>query len=195
MMTITRRDSQRHTYDEYLTWPEDGLTELIDGVAYVREPPAPAPIHQAIVGELYHQIRTALEGTSSRVYVAPLDVRLPNADETDEKIETVVQPDVLIVRDRYRIDRRGLRGAPDWLAEVLSPGTAGHDLLCKIPVYERAGVPEVWLLYPTDRKVTLYQLDGRLYGRPAIIEMKGQTALTAVPNVTIDWDRLLKQLE
>jgi Uma2 family endonuclease len=50
-----------------------------------------------------------------------------------------VQPDVFIVCDLEKIDRRGIRGAPDWLAEVLSPDTAGHDQILKLPAYERAG--------------------------------------------------------
>lgn len=40
------RDTLRHTYADFLTWPEDERTELIDGIAYVREPPAPSRCHQ-----------------------------------------------------------------------------------------------------------------------------------------------------
>lgn len=193
-MALTQRDTHYHTYGDYLTWSDDQRIELIDGTAYVKEPPAPSPLHQGMAGELYHQIRAALEGTPCRVYMAPLDVRLPKSDEPNEKIDTVVQPDVLIVCDRRRMDTRGMRGAPDWLAEVLSPSTAGHDLVNKVPVYERAGVPEVWLIHPTDRTLTLYRLEAGRYGRPTILELKGQTPLTAVPGIIIDWDRLLAQL-
>jgi len=193
-MALTQRDRQHHTYGEYLTWSDDHREELIDGVAYVREPPAPSPTHQELVGELHHEIRGALEGKPCRVYIAPLDVRLPKSDEADEKIDTVVQPDVFIVCDRRKIDQRGMRGAPDWLAEVLSPSTASHDQIIKVPVYERAGVPEVWLIHPTDRTLAIYRLEDGRYGRPTILELKGQTALTAVPGVSIDWDRLLSQL-
>jgi Uma2 family endonuclease len=193
-MALTQRDTQHHTYGEYLTWSDDPREELIDGVAYVREPPAPSPTHQELVGGLYHEIRGALEGKPCRVYIAPLDVRLPKSDEADEKIDTVVQPDVLIVCDRRKIDQRGMRGAPDWLAEVLSPSTASHDQIIKVPVYERAGVPEVWLIHPTDRTLAIYRLEDGRYGRPTILELKGQTPLTAVPGVSIDWDRLLSQL-
>jgi len=42
-MTLPRRDTQYHTYGEYLTWPDDRREELIDGVAYIKEPPAPTP--------------------------------------------------------------------------------------------------------------------------------------------------------
>jgi len=138
--------------------------------------------------------RCALEGRSCRVYVAPLDVRLPRSDESDDKIETVVQPDVFIVCDRGKTDERGVRGAPDWLAEVLSPSTASYDQGVKIPLYERAGVPEVWLIHPTDRTLTIYRLEAGRYGCAAVLELKGQTPITSVSGVTIDCDRLLANL-
>jgi len=190
-MPVTPRDTKRHTYGDYLEWSRDYGDEIIDGVAYVREPPSPSRIHQELVGELSYQLRCALEGISYRVYVAPFDVRLPRSDEPDDEIETVVQPDVLIVCDRGKIDERGVRGAPDWLAEVLSPSTASYDQSVKVPLYERAGVPEVWLIHPTDRTLAIYRLEGDRYGRPIYQELKGQTLLSAVPSVSIDWDRAM----
>lgn len=194
-MTVRRRDTQHHTYGDYLTWPDDQRYELIDGVAYLMAPPAPSPTHQELVGELHYQARTALEGKRCRVYVAPFDVRLPKDDEMDDQVDTVVQPDVFIVCDRRKVDGRGLRGAPDWIAEVLSPATASHDQIVKVPTYERAGVPEVWLIHPTDRILSIYRLAAARYTRPAILEMKGQTSMSAVPGVTIDWDRLLASID
>lgn len=189
-MALPRRDTLHHTYGEYLNWPDEEHYELISGVAYVKEPPAPLRSHQELVGELYHQIRLALKGKSCRVYVAPFDVRLPEAGEADDRIVTVVQPDVIIVSDLHKLDERGMRGAPDWVAEVLSPSTAGHDQIIKLPVYERAGVREVWLVQPTDRTLTIYRLEGERYGRPIVLELKGRTAISAIPDVTIDWDSL-----
>jgi Uma2 family endonuclease len=193
-MAVTQRDTQRHTYGDYLEWSRDYGDEIIDGVAYVREPPSPSLVHQELVAELWHQLRCALEGRSCRVYVAPLDVRLPRSDESDDQIETVVQPDVFIVCDRAKTDERGVRGAPDWLAEVLSPSTASYDQRVKIPLYERAGVPEVWLIHPTDRTLAIYRLEGGRYGRPIYQELKGQTLLSAVLDVSIDWDRMMTRL-
>jgi Uma2 family endonuclease len=141
-MPVNRRDTQRHTYSDYLEWSRDYGDEVIDGVAYVREPPSPSLIHQELVVEFSYQLRSALEGRSCRAYVAPLDVRLPRSDESDDKIDTVVQPDVFVVCDLGKTDGRGVRGAPDWLAEVLSPSTVNYDQKVKIPLYERAGVPE-----------------------------------------------------
>jgi len=125
------------------------------------------------------------------VYVAPFDVRLPKSAEQDDQVDTVVQPDVLIVCDLQKIDARGMRGAPDWIAEVLSPYTSSHDQAVKLPAYERAGVREVWHVHPIDRTLAIYQLEAGRYGRASILELKGKTQIAAVPGVTIDWDEVL----
>jgi Uma2 family endonuclease len=188
---MTLRNTHYHTYGDYLTWSGTYGDEVIDGAAYVREPPGPSPSHQGIVIQLGRQVANALEGKPCRVYVAPFDIRLPKSNEEDDQVDTVVQPDVFIVCDLQKIDARGMRGAPDWIAEVLSPSTADRDRVVKLPVYERTGVKEVWLVDPIDRTLTLYRLEGGRYGSPILLELKGQTELTAVPGVTIDWDRVL----
>ena len=193
-MTLPRRDAQYHTYGDYLIWSRTSGDELIDGTAYVKEPPSPTLPHQVIAGELYRQARNALEGTIWRVLVAPLDVRLPKSDERDEDVDTVVQPDVFITGDHQKLDYRGMRGAPDWLAEVLSPGTARYDRTLKIAAYERAGVSEVWLISPGDRTVTIYRLEKGHYGRPTVLQLNGKTQLAAVPGVTINWDSIITEI-
>ena len=188
-MTYHQRDTLHYTYADYLAWPDSKSGELIDGIAYVREPPAPSRCHQELVGALYLQVGLALEGRRCRAYVAPFDIRLPKAGESDDDIDTVVQPDVFIVCDPTKLDARGMRGAPDWLAEVLSPTTSSHDRLVKLPIYERAGVLEVWLIDPIDRRLTIYRLENGRYGCPTVHELEGRTAISAVPGVTVDWGR------
>ena len=193
-MKLRKRDTHYHTYADYLTWSATYGDEVIDGTAYVREPPSPSPSHQWLAGELHRQIATVLKGKPCRVCMAPFDVRLPKSTEEDGQIDTVVQPDVFIVCDLQKFDARGVRGAPDWLAEVLSPGTTRHDKRVKLPVYERAGVREVWLIDPIDRTLTLYRLKGGRYGRATSLELKGQTPITAVPGVSIDWEQVLAEI-
>lgn len=193
-MAVLKRDSDYHTYADYLVWSRSHGDELIDGTAWVREPPSPLPAHQIVVGEIYRQIRNALEGKAARVYCAPFDIRLPKSDEADDLVDTVVQPDVFIVSDLQKLDARGVRGSPVWLAEVLSPSTARHDQVVKLPAYERAGVREVWLIHPIERTLRIYLLEGACYGRETLVELKGQTQLTAVPDVTVDWDSALADI-
>lgn len=175
-----------HTYGDYLIWSRTSGDELIDGTAYVKEPPSPSMPHQAIAGELHRQISNILK-RPPRVFIAPFDVRLPKSNERDDLVDTVVQPDVFIVCDPAKLDFRGCRGAPDWIAEVLSPGTSRYDQFKKIPVYERAGVREVWLIQPSDLTVAIYRLADGSYEQPTVSKLKGRTALTAMSGVSIRW--------
>jgi Uma2 family endonuclease len=193
-MTVFKRDAQHHTYADYLVWSRTYGDELVDGAAYVREPPSPSPSHQIVVGEIYRQGANALQDKPSRIFIAPFDVRLPKSTEHDDEVDTVVQPDILIVCDAQKIDGRGMRGAPDWVAEVLSPGTGSYDQKVKVPAYERAGVREVWLVHPVDRTLRVYRLQAGSYGRATLLDLKGKTSLTVVPDVTIDWEQVLAKL-
>lgn len=188
-MGLPLRDSKLHTYGEYLTWPENVRYELINGEAYLMAP-APSVDHQRLVGDLFRQIADALDAHGCEAFIAPFDVRLPRGDEADESVDTVVQPDLTIVCDPEKIDRRGCRGAPDWVIEVLSPATAAHDQTVKLGAYERASVPECWFVHPTDRTVTVYRLANGHYGRPDIFELAGTLPCHTVESVTIDWERI-----
>ncbi|MBL8473693.1 MAG: Uma2 family endonuclease [Rhodocyclaceae bacterium] len=187
-MNLPKRDFQFHTYAEYCTWPDDQRYELIDGVAYAMN--APNRMHQEFVGELYFQIAAALRDRPCRIYVSPFDVRLPRRNEADEQVTTVLQPDLLIVCDPSKLDERGCRGAPDWVAEILSPATASYDHILKRSAYEAAGVGEYWLVHPVDRMLTVYRLEHGRYGIPQYYELSGRLALGVLPEVEVDWEQL-----
>ena len=186
-------DLEHYTYADYQTWPEEVRYELIDGTAYLMAP-APTLDHQEVAGEIYRQFGNALEGKPCRPFIAPVDVRLPKAQESDGLIDTVLQPDVLVVCDPGKLDRRGVRGAPELVVEVLSPGTASHDHVRKRRVYERAGVLEFWLVHPVDRMVTVYRLIDGEYGKPDVHELSGETPVGVLPGVAIQWDALVARL-
>jgi Uma2 family endonuclease len=192
-MGLALKDTLSHCYGDYLTWSDDQRYELIDGAAYLMAP-APDVAHQDVAGEIYFQIRQALQGKPCRAFIAPIDVRLPKYAEADDQIDTVVQPDVLVVCDPNKIDRRGIRGAPDWIVEVLSPSTAGHDQIKKRRLYEHHGVREYWLVHPVDRVLTVYRLQDNEYGKPEIVELKGETAVGILPEIVIQWDELAARL-
>ena len=192
-MAFALEKDKHYTYRDYLTWPDDVRCELIDGVVYMMSP-APLLTHQDVVGEIFRQAANALRGKTCRVLVAPLDVRLPRHGEVDEDTDIVVQPDVMVVCDPAKLDRRGVRGAPDWVVEVLSPSSAGRDQIEKRHLYERHGVLEYWLVHPTDRVLTVYRLQNGEYGKPDIFELQGLTPVGVLPGVSIDWDALAPYL-
>jgi Uma2 family endonuclease len=185
-MGLALRDKKMHTYGDYLTWPDEVRYELIDGVAYAMSP-APGRFHQELAGEIYRQIANALLGKICRPFIAPVDVRLPKGHESNDEVETVVQPDVFVVCDPSKLDARGVSGAPDWIVEVLSPSTAAHDQTIKLKRYERAGVREYWLVHPMDRTVIVYTLVGDSFERPQIYELIGTLSATILPELVIDW--------
>jgi Uma2 family endonuclease len=191
-MGLPQRDALHHTYADYRSWPENVRYELLNGTAFLMSP-APSRQHQELLGELFYQVRAGLDGKPCRAFIAPLDVRLPKGTEQDDSIDTVVQPDLLVVCDRAKVDDRGVRGAPDWIVEVLSPATAAHDQTIKLAAYERAGVPEVWLVHPVDRVLSIYRLAGASFARPLIHELRGRTAVLAISGLAIDWDSMQAQ--
>ena len=142
----------RYTYAEYCTWDDSGgkRWELIDGEVF--EMSAPSRAHQGILMELSRQFSNYLRGKPCKTYAAPFDVRL-NADGADD---TVVQPDLLVVCDRKKLDDKGCIGAPDLIVEILSPSTAGRDRLVKMQLYQRVGVREYWLVDPDTKSVQVY---------------------------------------
>jgi len=192
-MGFALEQDKHYTYRDYLTWPDDFRCELIDGKIYLMTP-APLLAHQDVAGEIFTQAKLALRGKSCRAFIAPVDVRLPSPAEADENTDVVVQPDVFVVCDVGKLDRRGVRGAPDWVVEVLSPSTAGKDQIEKRRIYERHGVLEYWLVHPTDRILTIYRLINGEFGKPDIYPLEEQTPVAVLPGVTIDWNELAPYL-
>ncbi|CAK0767039.1 Uma2 family endonuclease [Gammaproteobacteria bacterium] len=193
-LPAVRRDDH-FTYGDYCTWPGDERWELIDGVPYAMAP-APSRFHQGAVVELTRQIANQLLNRPCQVFAAPFDVRLPKASEADKTIDTVVQPDIVVVCDERKLDRQGCRGAPDWIIEVLSPATAQYDQITKLRLYERHGVAEVWLVHPTDRVVTVYRLGSdKTYGRPLVMALEGALSPADFPDLVIEWAWVAKRLE
>lgn len=95
-----------YTYKDYLLWPENERWEIIDGRAF-NMTPAPSTNHQRVLGEFFLSFKEFLRGKTCEVFVSPFDVRLPRSSEKAEDATTVVQPDLAIICDARKIDRRG----------------------------------------------------------------------------------------
>jgi len=166
---------RRFTYEDYRTWPDDERWELIDGIPFRMD--APSEYHQQISGNLFFALRGYLTGKTCKAYHAPFDVRL----YIDGIKDTVVQPDILVICDLDIIDRRGAKGAPDLVIEILSPSNAEKDQVLKLAKYEKHGVKEVWMIDPIRKIVFVYILNqfGR-YGKPIIYQNSNDTVKATV---------------
>ena len=141
-----------YTYEDYLTWDDDARYEIIDGVAYAHA--APSTAHQRISGEVFRQLANFLRDKPCNVFPAPYAVRL----HTVEGKDSVVEPDILVVCDKTKIDDQGCTGAPDLIIEILSSSTAAYDMVIKFNTYLQAGVREYWIVDPDSRIVNVYVL-------------------------------------
>ena len=65
-------------------------------------------------------------------------------------------PDVFIVCAPEQIVRRNIKGAPDFVLEVISPGTSKRDYVFKLQKYANAGVREYWIVDPYQKRVLVY---------------------------------------
>ncbi len=189
-MAVAVKSEKLFTYGDYLQWGEDESWELIDGVAYNMSP-APSRKHQEIVAKIFHAIYGFLEGNQCKVYLAPFDVRLPEKNESDEEIGTVVQPDISVFCETSKLDERGARGAPDFIAEILSPHTAQRDLTTKFELYERHGVREYWIVHPNDKIVQVFLLNEQgKYNTARVYTSTDVVSVPALPGLEIDFSFL-----
>ena len=150
---------QRYSYADYLTWTDDKMWELIDGIVYAFS--APFLKHARATATFFGKTWSHINRRKGKceIFTAPFDVRLPiNGETVDNKIYNVVQPDICVICDPSKLDERGCIGAPDLIVEVISPSTCKKDINLKLHLYEKTGVKEYWVVYPNDKAVTVFLL-------------------------------------
>ena len=186
MASLPLPKEEGFTYGDYLSWTDEGRWELIDGDVYDMSA-APAIDHQRLIVELVSTIHNFLSDRECEVFVAPFDVRLPRADEADELIRDVVQPDIVVVCDPEKLDKRGCRGAPDWIIEILSPSTAAKDHIEKLALYERSGVKEYWIVFPAYGIIDVHLLgeEGR-YAKPKSYAEEDKIESVTLPGLILE---------
>ena len=156
-MLPLKKEEKHYTYADYANRGDNVRYELIDGVIYMMAPPSSA--HQRISRELLLQLGHFLRGKPCEVFAAPFSVRL-SADAGDD---TVVEPDLLVVCDKSKIDKKGCNGAPDMVIEIVSPSSGRKDRVLKLNKYSRAGVREYWIVDPDSKTISVHTLENGRY--------------------------------
>ena len=70
-----------------------------------------------------------------------------------------LEPDISVICDPSKLDEKGCHGAPDWIIEIVSPGSRSMDYYKKLFKYRTAGVREYWVLDPEKEVVTVYNFE------------------------------------
>ena len=145
--------NKEYTIDDIYALPDGQRAELIDGRIYMMAPPTRR--HQQILGALYRKIADFIDrkGGSCEVDIAPFAVFL-NADD-----KNYVEPDISIICDTDKLTDTGCTGAPDWIIEIVSPGSRRMDYYTKLFKYRTAGVREYWIVDPEKNRITVYSFE------------------------------------
>lgn len=148
------------TYEDLQSLPEGVIGEILSGELYT-QPRRPANLHALVTSGLSMDLGGAFHrgrgGPGGWFIIYEPELHLG----TD-----IVVPDMAGWR-RERLgqipDEPFFTLAPDWVCEVISPGTARRDRTLKLEVYRREEVEHYWLVDPRAQTIEILRLDGEGY--------------------------------
>lgn len=148
------------TLEQYNALPEDIKAEVFDGqISYMA---SPSRIHQALSLELSSLLNSYIKRKKGpcTVLPAPFDVKLSDTPLT------IVQPDIMIICDKEKLNEKMCNGAPDFIIEIVSPSNQADDYIRKLYYYKNYGVREYWIVDPKRKSVTVNYFEGNLFNVP-----------------------------
>lgn len=190
-MTLSSLDkSKTYTVADYLSWDFPERVELINGKVYELMP-GPSPFHQKITAAIFVAFDSFLKNKPCDVFFAPIDVYLPGGSVND----TVLQPDICVICDRTKIQKRGCFGAPDIVVEILSPGNTTKELKLKYKAYEEAGVKEYWVVSPLYQLLQVYRLVNGKFEQEQVKSGGDLVYSQALPGFVLDLNEVFKDTQ
>lgn len=146
---------KKATYEDLYHIPENMTGEIIGGELFVT--PRPSRRHTSAAsmlgGELIPPYRLGRGGPGGWVIIIEPEVGLG---------EDIVVPDLAgWKRERFPVEEphNWISIAPDWVCEVLSPGTVRKDKIKKMPIYARHEVRYAWLVDPLEKTLETFHLE------------------------------------
>ena len=140
----------RYTIADLDRFPDDGQRyELVEGMLIVT--PTPGMAHEVVIHRLHMALGNFLDPAGSAYVVG--------RSEIEKGERTHLEPDLLVIPSRYRLDTPWKRVGEWWLAvEVFSRSSVIYDREIKAGVYLELGVAEVWLVDPRDETIEARRL-------------------------------------
>jgi Uma2 family endonuclease len=148
-MNVVKKENNYTLVDIYAL-PDGERAELIDGQIYNMTPPSRT--HQRLLNFINTEINLYIRKNAGtcEVYPAPFAVFLNDDDNN------YVEPDISVICDTSKLNDKGCHGAPDWIVEIVSPGSKRMDYLIKLFKYRSAGVKEYWIVDSEKNRITVY---------------------------------------
>ena len=156
------------------------IYELFDGEIMKRS--APSLIHQRISRKLLGKMDAYIEEKKlGEVFSAPVDL---NLDE-----HNAFQPDLAFIsKERSFLIEDGdyIKGAPDLVVEIISPGTVKKDRVIKKDLCERFAVREYWLVDPLNKGIEIYIMQEDKYVLHDLQEISGKINSTVLTGFELE---------
>ncbi len=156
MPPVLQPQPEKITLEQYEALPEGKRAEVFDGVLY--DMASPSQIHQSLSMQLCTVINNYIirkKGICS-IFSAPFYVKL------SDKPLIIVQPDIMVICDKSKLDGKRCNGAPDFIIEIVSPGNPADDYIRKLYHYENCGVREYWIADPRKKTITVNYFEGNI---------------------------------
>lgn len=139
--------------DKSLTYVEDLTPHLIQGKVLI----TPHSLnHNRAARNIFRLFDNYLDGKDSEVFSWGVTLFLTAMHR--------LLPDMMVVCNPGKVREDGVHGAPDLIAEVLSPATIRIDRIQKTQLYGQCGVREYWIVDAGSKSVEVYlNENGRLH--------------------------------
>jgi Uma2 family endonuclease len=174
------------TYEDLFTLPENVIGEIVNGRLVAQPRPAPRHAHaySALGGELGPPFDKGRGGPGGWWILDEPEVHL-DAD--------ILVPDLAGWR-RERMshlpETAWFALAPDWVCEILSPGTARFDRAEKLPVYLRHGVKHAWLVDPDLKTLEVFESQNGKWVLLTVLEDAAPVSQPPFDAITFDLSSL-----
>lgn len=171
------------TYEDLLRAPDGLVAEIVDGEVVTS--PRPAIRHAAAASSVQSGLFAVFDrrgGGSPGGWVILSEPELHVVDQ-------ILVPDLAGWRTESMPvlpDTPFADVAPDWLCEVLSPGTMALDRTRKMHHYARAAVAHLWLLDPQPETLEVYRLEGTNW--TLVTSVAGSVKVRAEPFDAVELD-------
>lgn len=175
---------KEYTIEDILALPDGKRAELIDGELFMMA--SPTNVHQSILMWISNALFNHIQSKKGkcRVYAAPFAVFLK------KDRYNYVEPDIMVICDRDKLDEQGCHGAPDWAIEIVSPSSVKMDYERKVKAYREAGVREYWIIDPYEEKVTVYLFEACSEGKKSEYTFKATISSTVIKGLDINMNEL-----
>ncbi len=152
MPKLNPRKKASLTFADFFTLvKEKQKGELIDGIIYF------APLECPSTNSLFLWLSVVLD-----CYVEELDLGQVFGSRVAFRLSDTESPEpdlAVMLKHRLHLVERGfVDGRPDLAIEIVSPESVERDYVKKRRQYQKAGVPEYWIVDEDEKKVTLLRL-------------------------------------